>query len=388
MRGDTARMLRRHNQSLILTALYHDGPLSRVELSAVTGLGAAAVSQLVAILLRSRLIREAGQVRSRGGRPRILLEIDPGAGYLAGVDVAEGCVAWGLFDLAMRPIDAQRRQLRSELPDIGKVAGEITSGLRELLNAADVREPDLLGVGIGLPKTAAGGPATEWSSDRWRASTGLAAPVFAGRGVHNLALAESKFGAARGADRVVVIELGAGADAALVVDGRVERICEWGHTTIDYGGRRCHCGVRGCIEAYVGARGVLRRYHELCQRRPLQGGNEVTELTALLASAPRSETAAALVRETAGHLGAAIGNLISLFTPTKVVLAGWAGLLLGGRYLAEIGRAAAGYTRPLSYQRVSLELGRAGPRAELIGAAALPLAAVLDRGEDPRTGGG
>ncbi|RSN19307.1 sugar kinase [Amycolatopsis sp. WAC 04169] len=384
MRGDSARMLRRHNESLILSALYHDGPMSRVELGPLTGLGPAAISQLVAGLRRSRLVREAGQVVSSGGRPRVMLEIDPDFGYLAGVDLTGDWVAWGLFDLTMRPVDMLRRKLRSGFTDVGGLAGELTSGLRELLSSADVREPDLLGMGIGLPKTVTA-PALveEWSPDRLKSLTGLEIPVFVGRGVTNQALAESRFGAARGSERVIVVEIGAGADAALVVDGHVERICEWGHTTIDFGGRPCHCGSRGCVEAYLGASGILQRYHESCGLRPPSRAKESAKLSALLRSTAKSGPAAALVRETVGYLGAAIGNLISVFTPSKVILTGWAGLLLGKRFMTDIRKAVARYTPQHAYRHTSVEIGGAGPRAAMIGAAALTVEALLARGEDP-----
>ncbi|GAB3710293.1 ROK family transcriptional regulator [Amycolatopsis oliviviridis] len=383
MRGDSARMLRRHNESLILSALYHDGPMSRVELGPLTGLGPAAISQLVSGLRRSRLVREAGQVASSGGRPRVLLEIDPDFGYLAGVDLTGDSVAWGLFDLTMRPVDMLRRKLRSGFTDVEGLARELTSGLRELLNSADVREPDLLGMGIGLPKTVTA-LAEEWSPGRLKSLTGLEIPVFVGCGVTNHALAESRFGAGRGFERVIVVEIGAGADAALVVDGHVERICEWGHTTLDFGGRPCHCGSRGCVEAYVGVRGILQRYHESCGLQPPSREKESAKLSALLRSTANSGPAAALVRETVGYLGAALGNLISLFTPSKVVLTGWAGLLLGKRFMTDIRKVVAGYTSQHAYRHTSVDLGGAGPRAAMIGAAALTVEALLARGEDPR----
>ncbi|WP_167406468.1 ROK family protein [Amycolatopsis thailandensis] len=359
--------------------------MSRVELGPLTGLGPAAISQLVSGLRRSRLVREAGQVASSGGRPRVLLEIDPDFGYLAGVDLTGDSVAWGLFDLTMRPVDMLRRKLRSGFTDVGGLARELTSGLRELLNSADVREPDLLGMGIGLPKTVtAPSLAEEWSPDRLKPLTGLEIPVFVGRGVNNQALAESRFGAGRGFERVIVVEIGAGADAALVVDGHVERICEWGHTTLDFGGRPCHCGSRGCVEAYVGVRGILQRYHESCGLQPPSRGKESAKLSALLRSTANSRPAAVLVRETVGYLGAALGNLISVFTPSKVILTGWAGLLLGKRFMTDIRKVVAGHTPQHVYRHTSVELGGAGPRAAMIGAAALTVEALLGRGADPR----
>ena len=73
------------------------------------------------------------------------------------------------------------------------------------------------------------------------------------------------FGAGRGATDAVVALVGSGVGAALVAGGSSYRgtrssAGEWGHMTIMYGGRQCRCGASGCLEAYVGAEGVLDRY--------------------------------------------------------------------------------------------------------------------------------
>src|SRR4051812_29149269 len=95
----TVRDLRRHNRSATLRALLVDGPLSRAEVSRRTGLSLATIGNVATELLADRLIVEAGQVDSDGGRPRVLLRVDPGYGTLIGVDVGAGTVTAELFDL-------------------------------------------------------------------------------------------------------------------------------------------------------------------------------------------------------------------------------------------------------------------------------------------------
>src|SRR5215475_1967243 len=97
----TARDIRRRNRSILLSKLFFDGPLSRLDLSHITGLSGATVSNVTAELVDERLIVEAGQVESDGGRPRVLLKVDPGYAYVMGIDVGETGVKVDLFDLAM-----------------------------------------------------------------------------------------------------------------------------------------------------------------------------------------------------------------------------------------------------------------------------------------------
>ena len=97
----TTRDIRRQNRSILLSKLFFDGPLSRLELSQLTGLSSATVSTVTAELIDDRLIVEAGQVESGGGRPRVLLRVDPTFGYVVGVDVGETGVTVELFDIAL-----------------------------------------------------------------------------------------------------------------------------------------------------------------------------------------------------------------------------------------------------------------------------------------------
>src|ERR1700751_6245816 len=96
-------------------------------------------------------------------------------------------------------------------------------------------------------------------------------------------------------------------------------------------------------------------------------------LAALLAVGDSSPTTDAVLAETAEYLGVGIGNLINLFNPERVILGGWAGLLLGGRLLPAIRESAPRPSLPHPFAGASLELGRLGPEAVTFGAATLPM---------------
>src|SRR4051812_31405834 len=105
-KGTTVRDRRRHNRSTLLPNLFFDRPLRRHEPSQVAGLSAATVSNVTGELVEDRLIIEAGLVESDGGRPRVLLRVDPQFGTVIGIDVGETGVKVELFDLAMNRLAA------------------------------------------------------------------------------------------------------------------------------------------------------------------------------------------------------------------------------------------------------------------------------------------
>src|SRR6266851_7265921 len=100
-RRATVRDLRRDNRSVLLTSLYFDQPRSRQDLSEATGLSPASVSNVIRELIREGIVVEAGSEDSDGGRPRVMLRINSGYGYVIGVDLGEPRVRVELFDLTM-----------------------------------------------------------------------------------------------------------------------------------------------------------------------------------------------------------------------------------------------------------------------------------------------
>jgi predicted NBD/HSP70 family sugar kinase len=436
----TARDIRRHNRSLLLSTLFFEAPLSRLELGQITGLSSATVSNVTAELIDERLIAEVGQVESDGGRPRTLLRVDPAYGNVIGVDVGETGVRVELFDLAMSRLATVTHTLPTSdgvgRPDAAAVADQVAAGMREVTVEAGVDPASVIGAGIGVPGTvdqgtvdqgtvdqdtaAQGRAAPGWAAQAWatpgwatqgRAGTtaagplihaptigwhgvamadllrarGVATPLFLDNGAKTLGQAEMWFGAGRGAQHVVIALVGSGVGAAVVTDGATYRGAsssagEWGHTTVVYQGRACRCGSRGCLEAYVGAEGILDRYRKTRGGRSNLPADEIAGIEALLAAADRSKVAARLLDETVGYLGAGIANLINLFNPERVILGGWAGLALGARYLPQIRDAAKAHALAHPYGQATIELCRLGPDAVAFGAATLPIAALLAYG--------
>ena len=140
-RRGTVRDLRRDNRSVLLWSLYFDQPRSRQDLSRSTGLSPASVSNVVRDLIDEGIVIEAGSVDSDGGRPRVLLRIDPDHGYVIGVDVGETRVRVELFDLALterakvdHPLDPGERE-------VDVVVDRILAGLAAVLAGGRRRAP-------------------------------------------------------------------------------------------------------------------------------------------------------------------------------------------------------------------------------------------------------
>ena len=128
----TVRDMRRRNRSVLVTSIYLDGPLSRQELSARTGLSAASVSNLVGEMIDEGLVEEAGSVDSDGGRPRTLLRVRPSFGHLVGVDVGETRVQVELFDLTLTAL------AKADFPVAARTGPHPDTVVRHILDGLDL----------------------------------------------------------------------------------------------------------------------------------------------------------------------------------------------------------------------------------------------------------
>jgi predicted NBD/HSP70 family sugar kinase len=405
--GRTVRDLRRANRSALLSRLYFDGPLSRQELITTVGLSAASVSKLIADLVTEELVVEAGSVGSDGGRPRTLLRVNHGAYAVIGVDVGETRVRVELFDLGLN------ERARAEFPvgpgecDPEHIVDRIRAGLHMVISSGGFEPDRILGIGVGVPGLVRREPPAlidaqtlGWVAvplqDMLAEITDL--PVYIDNGATTMGQAEMWFGAGRGSGASAIVLIGSGVGAAIVVGGSAYRgfsssAGEWGHTTVAVSGRRCRCGALGCIEAYIGAGAIIDRYAEklLPEERPLAEDHEIAlgqimDAANSVADDDAAEAARAVLAETATYLGIGIANLINLLNPERVLLGGWAGLLLGQRMLGTIKEVAAGNALRYPFGQTRIDLCQLGAHAVARGAATLPVAEFIAEGGRPLRG--
>ena len=381
--------LRRENRAVVMWSLHLGQSRSRQELSAATGLSAGSVTNVVRELIDEGIVIETGLAESDGGRPRAMLGMNPGYGYVIGVDIGETRTRVGLFDLTMTerakveyPLD------RSAEHDVEVVVTQTVSGLNTVLRDSGIDRNAILGVGVGVPGIIEQGPEVLVHSQTYgwdavplerllRAHTDL--PLRFDNGAKTMGQAELWFGAGKGARSAVVILIGSGVGASLIsggatYQGATSSAAEFGHVIVVVGGRKCRCGSTGCLEAYAGAEAILERYG-----RPMAVDDQELALAELIDAAGTSPLAAAILNETAEYLGAGIGTLINLFNPERVILGGWAGLLLGGRLLPDIREFARQHSLRHPFAATTIELGRLGPGVVALGAATLPLESFLNQ---------
>ncbi|WP_040166626.1 ROK family transcriptional regulator [Microbacterium gorillae] len=261
---------RGHNRSLVLQTLFHEGTMSRADLSRGTGLTRVTISDLVAELISDGFVLEKGVRESSGGpgKPAILVDLARDEHQIIGMDLSGSSPFTG----AVLNLDGEVL-VRREVPE--PASGDADAALalvirlaRELVAAAT---RPVLGVGVGSPGVvgADGGVLTApnygWADVPLRdvLSAELGLPVVVANDANAAVLAECTLGAAEGDCMLVKIGLGVGAGLIIggePVIGRHFAAGEIGHVTVGTdGGPPCVCGRDGCLEAWVAVPGLRRR---------------------------------------------------------------------------------------------------------------------------------
>ena len=203
------------------------------------------------------------------------------------------------------------------------------------------------------------------------------------------ALAEALSGAAKGTKKSVMITLGTGVGGGIVIDGKVysgfnHAAGELGHTVIEYNGRPCSCGRRGCWEAYSSATGLINMTREKVNECKIKGipslmvdefdaNGRVSARTAFAAMKKGDAVGAEVVREYIGYLACGITNMINVFQPEVLSIGG--GICNEGdnllKPLLEIVKTEQ-YTRKAD-EKCEVRIAELGNDAGIIGAAGLGL---------------
>lgn len=403
----TSRDIRTANRYEVLRQIIAQSPTSRQELAAATGLSLATVATLVGELIELRMLTEVGFEDSAGGRPRGLVAVNETGGALIGVDIAETYVRVELFDLGLNVLARAAEHMRPGESRPEQVVGHVTTAVGSVVAQAGIEGARVLGVGVSVPGqvdrvTGIAEYAPNWD---WHdvplldlLTEHIAYPLYLDNPLRACAVAELWFGAVRGHGNAVVVNLGTGVGAGLVIGGAVHRgvsnsAGEWGHTTLVLDGRPCHCGNHGCVETYVGAPGIMLNLEELDPGGSLLRPDDQTATVDALARGVASgdPVAVKVVRDMARYLGASISDLVNLLNPEIVVLSSWVAATLGEPLVTEVREAVARHAlkRPLAATEIVLSPIPGDPVC--LGAATFALegalSAVTQRSSTARRGG-
>ena len=341
------------NDALTLNVIRRQGPVSRVEISKMTGLTPPTVTNITTKLLELGLIAEDRIGESSGGRRPLLLKINSLLATVIIVYIRSERMIGYVIDPEFQIQLEDSRSIK------GKKEDEILKMLLDIIS--DCRK------GAGVPVLAVGvvvrgpvrrkdGIAVFVPNIGWRNTPlkgiieeQIGLPAFIENDVKALSNGEYYYGSVKDAKSMILLKVSHGIGGGIIFNGSLYRgvndsAGEVGHTTIDIAGPICSCGNYGCLEALASENALVDAVAKAIKEGQssiiydiVKG--ELKDLTPEFiyeAADAGDELAIRMLGQVARYLGIGIANLVNTFNPEILIIGG--GIVRGRQYIEDIVR--------------------------------------------------
>ncbi|MFW6098246.1 MAG: ROK family protein, partial [Chloroflexota bacterium] len=342
LRRGNRELIRQINRNLVLNLIKSRGPISRSELAKLSGLSPAAISGITGDFIAGGLVEESGEGESRGGRRPVLLRLNHRAGFVVGLKLMEETITSAVTDLDAQVLHHQVTPLPvDDDHSVKKMLPRLIEAIEDTIATSGVEAQQVLGIGMGMAGVVDGetgvcrySPFFDWRDVQIAEPIAehFDLPVYLENDVNTLTIAEKWFGYGSDVNHFVVVTVGRGVGAGLIVNGQIYRGAaggagEFGHIPLLPDGPQCDCGKRGCLEALTSDPAIVRRALDHIaagqQTELAQFDEEDLNLARITAAADAGDPLAQELLASAGHwLGVGIATLVNLLNPQLVIVGG------------------------------------------------------------------
>ncbi len=400
MEVQTSRFLKNRNVLAVLNALNKAKKLSRAQLARQTNLTPATISSIVSKLEKAQIVHLIGPSESPRGRRPVMLQFNPDAFYLAGLDFGLTKAIAVIIDLHGNVLQRERIPLSRNTPRESVVQALIDLLERNLSANPKIRNK-IRGIGISYPGLVDTESGMGLVAPNWPELNDLPLVKILQEKLNMsvciendgscMTLGQARFGVGLGSKNILGIILGRGIGAGIVINGEIYHGLnstpgEFGHLTVIPNGPTCGCGNQGCLEVVASGEAIASSAIRL-----IQSGRATTiqdkvdgkldKITAKIVAEAASEgdvLANELLRQAANYIGIALADVINILNPELVIFSG--GLSAAGEHfldsIKETARRRA-YTFGV-FRQPKCILADFGENANCIGAAAAVLENMLD----------
>jgi len=331
----TSSDMREINRSAILEIIRRESPISRSAIAERLDVSLPTVMRIVEELVEEGFVRPQGNTEWSGGRRRPLLEFNADGYLVLGVDMGGTKMYGAISDLGGNILDEVN--IGHHGTSGQECFNQLTTLIDSLLASPSVEGRRILGIGVGAPGvTLHKEGIVTWAYtlhwDNFPLKAKLARlydlPITVDNDVNLAALGELWFGAGQDAQDMILIAIGTGIGAGVIINGVLYRGAKeasgeignmipgrefLGKNYLDF----------GALESVASGTGIAGR-----ARSFLQSQRDLAELEALTAedvfdaARLKQEWAWTIINETVDYLAIAIANLVASFDPELIVLGG------------------------------------------------------------------
>ncbi len=262
--------------------------------------------------------------------------------YYMGIDIGGANIKVGVVDDNCKLVSSVSVKTNSD-GGYESVLNSLFDGIDRVIELSGTKMSEIRSIGIGCPGTmdSANGVVLYANNLHWE-NVPLAKDVEKKYGkkvilendANVAAYGEYIAGAAKGAKNAVILTLGTGVGAGIIIDGKIYSGSngaggEIGHTVIEVDGAECTCGRKGCFEAYASATGLVRLTAEMIAKKPqcrlrelAEADGKISARTAFIAAKLGDPEGTLVVEQYIKYLACGITNVINVFQPDILCIGG------------------------------------------------------------------
>ncbi|MFH1524432.1 MAG: ROK family protein [Chloroflexota bacterium] len=371
------------------------GEFSKIDLMTYTDYSRTKITNSINSLLDKKIIIARNGTDYTGGRRSKKFSLNGDLGLVAGVDIGATSIDLSIADFSGKFLV---RYSEPALVHDGpiKILGRVCSLLEKMLKENSLSPEKLNGIGIGVPGpvdflmgTLVSPPIMPgW--DRYPIIQTVQqwfpfANVVVDNDVNVMALGEIHKGAGKGINNLVFVKIGTGIGAGIICERNLYRgssgcAGDIGHISVNKSGPLCHCGNRGCLEAFAGGPAIAERALMAAQagKSPIllkyYEKNGKFLRTEDVGDAAREGDALAIevIRESGQFIGDVLAGLVNFFNPEMIVIGGGV-RNLGNLLLSSIRQTVLNRSTSLATRDLYIVFSEIGSDAGVVGAVNLAM---------------
>jgi len=369
--------IRKWNLSNIFKLIRKRGPISRIELTKISGCSAGTASNHVRTLIEKGFVIETKKGISSGGRKPIQLMVNPNKAYIFSIEIEVSRIKIVIFDLELKVVTKNIIPITYK-NDYRKTLKQVFFEMDKMMEEKNLKFDNLLGIGVAVPGLI----------DKVKGILEFA-PNLGWKNVHISKIFKDKYGlpiilnneakaAAIGEresiypkiNNMVFVSINEGIGCGIFFNGKLYRGAsgnagEFGHIIVDTNGPLCHCGNRGCWETLASENFIVNSYLKLPN-----SNKELTKKEIYQLGKNGDKKVIEIFKEAGRNIGIGLVNIINGLSPELLVIGGGIVEMKDCIY-DEIVKILEESALSVSYKKAEIKFSKLGSLAAVYGMADL-----------------
>lgn len=320
------------NRKKIIKLLLEKDEITKLDISRSLDISITTVSTNITELKDEGIVSDVRSLKSTGGRKAMALKINENCRFTLGIALTPRHLKLSLINLKKEIIEDIR--IRHNNEGIESIVDIAKDNIKEVLEKNDISIDKLLGIGISIPGTVDSDAGIIKNcyllgADDYNLKESFEefnVPIFIDNEA-NLSAYYEFLSKKHVLSNLLYVSITEGLGLGIIINGKIYKgsnnaAGEMGHIKIAVDGKKCKCGLKGCLEAYTSTNALLEEFNDISDKKI----DDIEEFISLFEAGDKTTKKA--LEKYFNILGIGISNLTMLLDPSSVVLGGDINILL------------------------------------------------------------